>query len=471
MPIVVEKLRIKAQADYRARISIDKLDAAHRDVLIRAINNVLATENAIFTYAQIIDGLPIADVAWDQRIQCLFGDHPLDGGHEELCLGALDKAREVCPQWDPALLTFDPRVVNAFQRAAPGTRMFNTRLIEMVAVALHQFGVLLHQMDFRMHQGDIEYMINWTMPKPAYARDDWEPMKPLPSIFNHSFYRDFVIYPEGVADMVGYWAEDRILGGVVLFDRDAELDANGDIVREPPNVYLHPSRAKVTFRVTQLLDWQQQALIDFLLAEPEPAAAPADKNAPQVPCPLPILVDDRNRTRVDPHEALVIRGIYRDIWERKPLDRNEWQKMIRRPQGTVDYPEIGLEGLVFNKNAGVPLPEGKLKRYLEGRESVPEGPTKRLFDEYKEYIGREKRVKLDEDEEGDVTGEAKAEVKEGEKKEDGKDEMRQRDDDHQTDEQEGGGKGEEEVVKGKEENIEEKEESAEGNAKEAKTTS
>lgn len=26
-------------------------------------------------------------------------------------------------------------------------------------------------------------------------------------------------YPEGAADMVGYWAEDRIFGGVVLFGR------------------------------------------------------------------------------------------------------------------------------------------------------------------------------------------------------------------------------------------------------------
>ena len=109
MPAVVEKLRIKARADHKARIPIDKLDAAHRDVLIRAINNVLATELAIFTYAQIIDGLPIADVAWDRRSPGLWGDHPLDG-YEELCPGALDKAREVCPQWDPAMLAFNPKV-------------------------------------------------------------------------------------------------------------------------------------------------------------------------------------------------------------------------------------------------------------------------------------------------------------------------------------------------------------------------
>jgi len=113
MPAVVEKLRIKAQADYRARIPINKLDAMHRDILIRAINNVLATELAISTYAQIIDGLPIADVAWDQRSPGLWGDHPLDG-HEELCPGALDKAREVCPQWDPVMLAFSPKVCWSF---------------------------------------------------------------------------------------------------------------------------------------------------------------------------------------------------------------------------------------------------------------------------------------------------------------------------------------------------------------------
>lgn len=63
MPMVVEKLRARTQADYKARISIDTLDTVHRDVFIRAMENMLATENAIFTFAQIIDGLPIADVA------------------------------------------------------------------------------------------------------------------------------------------------------------------------------------------------------------------------------------------------------------------------------------------------------------------------------------------------------------------------------------------------------------------------
>jgi len=109
MPAIAAKLRTRAQADHRARIPIDRLDDVHRDVLIRAINNVLATDEAILTYAQIIDGLPIADVADDRRVTGIYGNHPIDD-HEELCPGALDKAREVSPQWDPATLAFSPRV-------------------------------------------------------------------------------------------------------------------------------------------------------------------------------------------------------------------------------------------------------------------------------------------------------------------------------------------------------------------------
>lgn len=39
------------------------------------------------------------------------------------------------------------------------------------------------------------------------------------TLFCHPWYRDYDQYPNGVADSVGYWAEARVLGGVVLFDR------------------------------------------------------------------------------------------------------------------------------------------------------------------------------------------------------------------------------------------------------------
>jgi hypothetical protein len=315
----------------------------------------------------------------------------------------------------------------------------------MVAVALHQFGVLLHQLGFRMHQGDIGYMTNWTSPKPSFAEDDWEPIPPPPTLFYNSFYADWEIYPEGVADMIGYWAECRILGGVVLFDRRAELDADGDLTAEPPNIYLHPSRCKVTFRVTQLLDWQQQALVDFLLSKPDPAAASGD--ASPVPCQVPIIVDDRNRKRVSPEDALVLRGIYRDMWERKPLDSFEYRRIIRRPQSQVDYPEIGLQALVFNRAAGDPLPKGQMKNYLDGVETLPEGPKKRMLDEYKEYLGREKRAKRDAPEQ--VETEAEDEPEEGEEgEEEGKEEEKEGNEEN-GEREEAKGKGKEPKGKGK----------------------
>lgn len=40
-----------------------------------------------------------------------------------------------------------------------------------------------------------------------------------PTLFMHGWYQAFEQYPHGVADMVGYWAEAQIFGGVVLFDR------------------------------------------------------------------------------------------------------------------------------------------------------------------------------------------------------------------------------------------------------------
>lgn len=42
---------------------------------------------------------------------------------------------------------------------------------------------------------------------------------PYANMFHHYMYTDHEQYPLGAADMAGYWLEDRIFGGVVLFDR------------------------------------------------------------------------------------------------------------------------------------------------------------------------------------------------------------------------------------------------------------
>jgi hypothetical protein len=207
----------------------------------------------------------------------------------------------------------------------------------MVAVAVHQIAATLFELDTSVHKND--GITEWAPPKsdPWYWR--WHPGGPLPSLFHHEWYKDYDQYPRGVADMVGYWAEARILGGVVLFDRrnpDAELSPDPDAeldgflaapTVDPDAVYLHPDRYKVTYRICQLLPEQRQALLNFFLADELPSENP-----------LPILPDQNNRIRVDPEESIRDTGIYRDLWERKDIPRNYGDARLRDVMSGLDYP-------------------------------------------------------------------------------------------------------------------------------------
>ena len=49
---------------------------------------------------------------------------------------------------------------------------------------------------------------------------DRDPKAPE-TLFCHPAYQHKEAYPDGIADMAGYWSENRILAGVVLFGRGA----------------------------------------------------------------------------------------------------------------------------------------------------------------------------------------------------------------------------------------------------------
>ncbi|KAI8668521.1 hypothetical protein NCS55_00878300 [Fusarium keratoplasticum] len=275
-----------------------------------------------------MDGLPTGDVGFDRRYPSVFGEHPIDSDHEELCPGAMERAHEYYKQWNPKILMFDPRVcfvtgtvyffgvnttwvIAGYQLAEFGSKAFNVRLVELAAVTLHQGGALLFQLDLRIHQGDTDSIVNWRMP-PIEGLVD---VPPRPTLFNHHAYLDADIYPEGVDDIVGYWAEERILGGVAVFDRGAED------VAATPNIYFYSCRRRQTHRVYQLRDDQQKALFNFLLAETD--------SPPSEPNSLPVLGNAQNRIRVDSEVAITHHNIYRDIWERKPLAIEEELTMER----------------------------------------------------------------------------------------------------------------------------------------------
>lgn len=62
-----------------------------------------------------------------------------------------------------------------------------------------------------------------------------------PTAFSHGPYIAVDQYPNGAADSVGYWAEARIFGGVVVFDRGEDgtevrntVSWKGPIVNKTP---------------------------------------------------------------------------------------------------------------------------------------------------------------------------------------------------------------------------------------------
>ncbi|KAF5570641.1 hypothetical protein FPHYL_1067 [Fusarium phyllophilum] len=302
------------------QLTIHTLNQAHQDTVTSAIARILATDIAEITYAQIIDGLPLGEVAFESRGGMPHQNHPINHCHDELCAGILDKAREFRSRFDPHVLKFDSRLLFAYQAASPGSRSFNTRLIEIIAIAVHQTAVILFSLDEGLHKND--GIIEWAPPKSDKIWWSHCPNGPEPTMFFHPWYLSHDRYPNGVADVAGYWAESRILGGVVLFDR--RQPAPGSSVNQDA-VYIHPDRDDVTYRICRLTSEQKLQLLKFLTAE-EP-----------VQNPLPILPDEKNDYRIDPEESPEEAGIYRDIWDRSELREDAYDQRLRDVWNKVDY--------------------------------------------------------------------------------------------------------------------------------------
>ena len=184
-------------------------------------------------------------------------------------------------------------------------------------------------MNLRLHKGDVDSVVHWVMPPEEDAAGNMVASPPAPpTIFYHPGYFANDIYPGKLGDVVGYWAEDRIFGGVVIFNRKGEAEASAKdhgADANMPNFYLHACRRRVTNRITQVSDDQQDALLAFFSSEsPSPDS-----------CPLPIILDFQNRVRVEVYDATT-RGIYRDVWERRPLSRRERSILVRRPRAWID---------------------------------------------------------------------------------------------------------------------------------------
>ena len=117
--------------------------------------------------------------------------------------------------------------MSQYRAAAPHSRAFNTRLIELVSRGIHQIAVELFKSGHSFHTDDT--FSSWIPPKADSLFWEFHPNGPLPTWFFLSWYKDVDEYPNGAADLAGYWAENLILGGIALFDRrpPEEADVRG----------------------------------------------------------------------------------------------------------------------------------------------------------------------------------------------------------------------------------------------------
>lgn len=110
-----------------------------------------------------------------------------------------------------------------------GSVAYKLRLLELVAIACHDIAIFLYQMDDGVHK-HIEWETWHTERLDSLARQEPDKtrvhhlMYGPPTPFYRGGYMFWKAYPNGLADVVGYWAEYRIFGGVVLFDRGENED-------------------------------------------------------------------------------------------------------------------------------------------------------------------------------------------------------------------------------------------------------
>jgi hypothetical protein len=105
----IAQLIAEGRAIIKAPVS--GLPQRHCEVFERALRNVLSTETAQMTYAQIIDGFPIVSVARDTRGYGVDSEHPIfQENHDKLCPGAWEKMKEFHSSFDVDVLSMDERV-------------------------------------------------------------------------------------------------------------------------------------------------------------------------------------------------------------------------------------------------------------------------------------------------------------------------------------------------------------------------
>ncbi|ROW04699.1 hypothetical protein VMCG_04792 [Cytospora schulzeri] len=188
----------------------DVLDEAHQLIFQRALRNVLSTDIVETTFAQIIDRLPLASVALTIR-GIEFYEAIIN--HKALDPEAFLKVKALLRDFDIASLELQVEVLERYQRNTASSKASRLHLIELVVIAIHRIAIQVYKIGTPLKERGLQE------DQLCYSSDRYK-MRYYPTPFVLRQYADPKQYrEEGIAELPGYWAEDQIFGGVVVFDR------------------------------------------------------------------------------------------------------------------------------------------------------------------------------------------------------------------------------------------------------------
>ncbi|RYC91895.1 hypothetical protein BFJ63_vAg5338 [Fusarium oxysporum f. sp. narcissi] len=333
--------------------SLKDLDIEHYTAFERSLRRMLDTDVAERAYSEVFDGMPLRDSYLD--LQFPEDRHPALK-HVNLSEGVRERVFDFRSKFDLSSLWFETSLLQAFSKASAQSKEFHLRLLELLAVSCHQIAVQIFQLDDVAERHNI-YDIWRHSPRDMTKWDSFRD----PTAFSHGPYIAVDQYPNGAADSVGYWAEARIFGGVVVFDR-------GEDGTESRQIYFHGCRRKGPRTIYTPIDQQFEQMIQFLLDESESHDTASAH-------PFPVLATSQNRWRWDPWEAMAHYNIYRDRFERK-ISSSKGKLCVLN---SIDWPEVKddlyLINAMLDQLGGKPVDEDKIASAKEGLTKItPSSP-------------------------------------------------------------------------------------------------
>lgn len=297
------------------------------------LQHVLDLPIARDTYAQIIDGTPTRTPFSDEikRTRSTFYKTIIDSDNSKPTDEAMQKYEEIRQQIAPQDLVIDLKVCNTFliishlarinstqvaqnyQDAPPGSRENHLRLLETAAASVHA----LAGMTYMSNHEDMD--VKPPEPPGGHFRQ-FHTTDGFYVNFYHTDYKRFERFPFGLLNVVGYWAEAELFGGVVLFERGeggsgvrfsrwflAKTYTNGHQIT---NAFIHPQRESSAF---QLSERQLQDFADLSRASDVDGSVGADTLLP---------FSKELNARVEPTFVHVGEGplrIYKNEYDKPPV--------------------------------------------------------------------------------------------------------------------------------------------------------